>query len=272
MGQVFDLDLPRPEAWVLMALVDHAEHDGSRIFPSIDYVAWKTGYKRRQVQNIIRSLHKRGVLALVREARDHRPREYRADFATATRKPERRAESAPPRDDRGAVTTASRAVQSRDNRGAIATAPEPSVEPSLQPSERSPDALLNGPQSPGGEGDDVESGEPAGLLAAFRELCPKLPQVRQFNAHRQQAAAKALKTHHLAYWREVFTRAAGSTFLHGDNPRGWRADFDWFLSGTGTPNAEKVLEGKFDTVAGNAVPRPTAASSYRDFPMTNGVR
>src|SRR5687767_7813906 len=95
MGAVFELDLPRPEAWVLMALVDHADHDGFNIFPSVDLVAWKTGYSRRQVQNIMGSLRTRGLLVVVEEARDHRPREYRADLARGPRKPERGADSAP---------------------------------------------------------------------------------------------------------------------------------------------------------------------------------
>lgn len=141
MGQVFELDLPRPEAWVLMSLVDHAEHDGSKIFPSVDLIAWKTGYKRRQVQNIVRSLISRGLLVLVEEARDHRPREYRAELTGAPLKPERGADSAPRRTTRRAKGIASRGMQPCDTgvqrdgkRGAKAIAPEPSENPSSQPS------------------------------------------------------------------------------------------------------------------------------------------
>jgi len=124
------------------------KHDGSRIFPSIDYVAWNR-LQRRQVQNIIRS----SISAVFSRSSEKREITGLVSTRATSRRPPGNPsgvpESAPPRDDRGAVTTASRAVQSRDNRGAIATAPEPSVEPSLQPSERkSRDALLNGPQSP----------------------------------------------------------------------------------------------------------------------------
>ena len=141
MGKVFELDLPRPEAWVLMALVDHAAHDGSGIFPSVDLIAWKTGYSRRQVQNIIRSLCARGLLVLVQEARDHRPREYRAELMDAPLKAERGADSARRRATRRARASAPRGVQpcdtgvqGDDKRGAEAIAPESSREPSSQPS------------------------------------------------------------------------------------------------------------------------------------------
>lgn len=77
-GTVWDLDLPHNQAWVLMSLLDHAHHDGTKIFPSIALTAWKTGYSPRQVQRIIAELVTAGILELVRGAGQHRPNEYRA--------------------------------------------------------------------------------------------------------------------------------------------------------------------------------------------------
>lgn len=51
-GIIWDADLPRNQKYVLLAYADHADHAGEGVFPSIDLVAWKTGYKRRQVINM----------------------------------------------------------------------------------------------------------------------------------------------------------------------------------------------------------------------------
>ena len=62
MGLVWDARLPRPEKFVLMAYADHAEHDGSNVYPSIGLISWKTGYDERQVQRITRSLVSLNIL------------------------------------------------------------------------------------------------------------------------------------------------------------------------------------------------------------------
>lgn len=67
MGRVWELDLDHPQAWVLMALADHADHDGRNIYPSVPLIAWKTGYSARQVQRILGSLVEIGVLLVEAE-------------------------------------------------------------------------------------------------------------------------------------------------------------------------------------------------------------
>lgn len=62
MGHVWDLDMPANKKFVLLAYVDHADHDGTGIFPSEDRVAYKTGYSRRQVQRITDELEAEGYL------------------------------------------------------------------------------------------------------------------------------------------------------------------------------------------------------------------
>lgn len=61
-GRVWGLNLPHSEVWVLMALADHADHDGGSIHPGIGLVAWKTGYSDRQVRRIMKSLVAKGIL------------------------------------------------------------------------------------------------------------------------------------------------------------------------------------------------------------------
>lgn len=62
-GAVWDAELDRPDKLVLQALADHADHDGTKVFPSIGLIAWKTGYNERQVRRLIRSFEERGILA-----------------------------------------------------------------------------------------------------------------------------------------------------------------------------------------------------------------
>ena len=65
MGLVWDLDnsvIDREEKYVLLAYVDHADHNGNNIFPSIDLICQKTGYKERAAQMITRSLVAKGFL------------------------------------------------------------------------------------------------------------------------------------------------------------------------------------------------------------------
>lgn len=62
MAAVFDADLPRAEKFVLLAMADHADHEGHNIFPSVSLIAWKTGYQQRQVQRAIKSLLEKNIL------------------------------------------------------------------------------------------------------------------------------------------------------------------------------------------------------------------
>jgi hypothetical protein len=52
MGLVWDADLARDEKFILLAYADHAEHDGSNVYPAIALVAWKTNYSDRQITRI----------------------------------------------------------------------------------------------------------------------------------------------------------------------------------------------------------------------------
>lgn len=68
---------------MLLALADHADDDGSQVFPSIAYVAWKTGYSERQVTRLIGDLQRLSILKLVKKAHRGRPNEYRIDLSSA---------------------------------------------------------------------------------------------------------------------------------------------------------------------------------------------
>lgn len=88
MGAVFDLQLDAPEMLILLALADHADHDGRNIRPRLGYVAWKTGYSERQVRRIVRKLEGLQILRCQGHATGgrHRSTLYRMDISHAPRK------------------------------------------------------------------------------------------------------------------------------------------------------------------------------------------
>lgn len=62
MARVWDLALDQGSAWVLMALADCADDEGDHCFPSVPWLAWKTGYSERQVRRILRRLEEAGLI------------------------------------------------------------------------------------------------------------------------------------------------------------------------------------------------------------------
>lgn len=119
MGQVWDLDLPQNEKFVLLAYADHADHNGDNIFPAVATVAKKTGYSERSIQRTTRSLEEKGYLV----ANGKGPK------GTNKWKYGRG-------DKLAGVTNEAEGVTSETERGDIALAPEPSLttkEPSMAP-------------------------------------------------------------------------------------------------------------------------------------------
>jgi hypothetical protein len=151
MGQVWELDLPHGEQLVMLALADHGEDDGSQIFPSVDRLAWKTGYKTRQVQNILRALESRGLIEKVAYplgGRGHAT-EYKMNIEKGAKKT--------PFIKKGAIITDTERVQNPAQRvqsvtqkgaksstkGAIAIAPQPSYNHQEKHQEPSGDSAAN---------------------------------------------------------------------------------------------------------------------------------
>ncbi|MEM8502216.1 MAG: helix-turn-helix domain-containing protein [Cyanobacteria bacterium P01_D01_bin.1] len=85
--QVWEHQFSHPHQAVMLALADHAHEDGTGIRPSINRIAWKTGYSERSVQNIMAQLRQIGVLAIAVPATHNTPNEYKFDWSAATPKP-----------------------------------------------------------------------------------------------------------------------------------------------------------------------------------------
>lgn len=75
MAQVWELDLPQNEKFVLLAFADFADDDG-RCYPSIRRIAWKTGYDARQIKRLLSNLRSKGLLRVHRNALPNFPVVY----------------------------------------------------------------------------------------------------------------------------------------------------------------------------------------------------
>ena len=85
-GLVWELDLTHSQQSVLLAMADHAHHDGSKVFPSVALISWKTGYSDRQVRRVTSELRGLKILVLVKESNRYRPREYKIDISAGKKK------------------------------------------------------------------------------------------------------------------------------------------------------------------------------------------
>lgn len=87
MGMVWDLDLTPNAIYVLLALADHADHEGKNIFPRLGFIAHKTGYSIASIKRIVAALRKEKILVKDGETPGGVVK-YSLDFENVPRKPE----------------------------------------------------------------------------------------------------------------------------------------------------------------------------------------
>jgi len=56
MTLVYQSGLGKSQKSVALAYADHADDEGRNIYPSVEYMAWKTGYSERQIQRVTKEL------------------------------------------------------------------------------------------------------------------------------------------------------------------------------------------------------------------------
>ena len=83
----------------------------------------------------------------------------------------------------------------------------------------------------------------ARVVDYYHQRCPSLPRVKTITPGRVSAVMARIREHGKERVAEMIDHAGMSSFLAGDNNRGWTADFDWIFRPT---NFVKVYEGKFD--------------------------
>ena len=82
------------------------------------------------------------------------------------------------------------------------------------------------------------------VIDLYLSICVNLPKIRVITDTRKKAIKRLLNNHSLNQIKEMFEIANSSTFLAGDNDRGWKADFNWLIE---EDNFVKVLEGKYNS-------------------------
>lgn len=163
MGQVWELDLPHNKVLLLLAMADHADHEGKHVHPSVELLAWKTGYEERQVRRILRTLEKDGLLVVEKAGGGrNKTTEYRIDIAKGVKKsPFRKEDIITPNSQIGGhfdrvnghnedILTGNQAETGTfaTQNGDIAMSPESSLEPSVENQEKDPtDLSSSGPGS-----------------------------------------------------------------------------------------------------------------------------
>jgi hypothetical protein len=140
MGLVWEMDLPHNEQLVLLAMADHADHDGQNVYPSTGLLAWKCGYTEVTVSAIRKKLVERGILKVI-SSEPGRVKHYAIDVSAAPMKMPRTPPKKfdPPRN----LTPQIAALPHPPNSclggtPQIAALPEPSYKSSKEPSEITP--------------------------------------------------------------------------------------------------------------------------------------
>ena len=92
MSEVWRRDVRGADQCLLLAIADHANDAGTRIYPSIARLAWKTGMGVSSVKRRIAYFRDLGVLVVVRRGGGRgQTTEYRLDLSRLGEKPAFRA-------------------------------------------------------------------------------------------------------------------------------------------------------------------------------------
>lgn len=130
MGMVFDLDLRPDEQTIMLCLADHADDDGRNVYPSVAYLAWKSGRSERTVQRILRNLETIELIERISAGTGGRGRatEYAIHIEKGVRK------TPFSQTVKGDSVTPFRSKRVTDGalKGDRALSPQPSVEPSVK--------------------------------------------------------------------------------------------------------------------------------------------
>lgn len=145
MAVAWELDIPREQKYVLLAYADHADHDGSNVRPSLDRIAWKTGYSKDQVRRISRKLVQNELMELVKAGGGRgNPPEYKLTLEKGSAMPSFEEWKEKEKGLHGATDSEAERVASEpvkggisEEKGGIAAPPEPSIRnhQSLEPSD-----------------------------------------------------------------------------------------------------------------------------------------
>lgn len=97
---------------------------------------------------------------------------------------------------------------------------------------------------------DKEIPSPEKILELFNTICKSLPPAKYLTSSRRESIESATSKYTADQIEECFRLAEGSLFLTGENPKKWKATFDWLIQ---EDNMVKVLEGNFSVSAEGSI-------------------
>lgn len=133
MGKAWELDLETSELLILLAMADHADHEGNNVRPSTRLIAWKTGFSERHVRRVIDKLVSEKIL-MVTNAPKGKTITYRIVTENGKQKEPLGTDKVSPLTSKTHTpdTVSPPPLTSETLTPDIAMSPEPSVEPSIK--------------------------------------------------------------------------------------------------------------------------------------------
>jgi hypothetical protein len=84
------------------------------------------------------------------------------------------------------------------------------------------------------------------IRESYNSILPELPKAEKITGTRAKVLRERIREDQdrkePGWWEKFFSRVRGFPWPMGNNPKGWRADFDWLIGERGT---QKILEGSF---------------------------
>ena len=133
------------------------------------------------------------------------------------------------------------------------------------PSETQPSTLPPSPPKGGSSPTPTEPDEVEAMAEIYNAAAAEAGWTkgqRMTAQRRSQARRRLVECGGVEGWRAAMARARGSPFLTGDNDRGWRPDFDFFLQ---AKSFTKLMEGAYDRREG------TPGAAGRSARRTSGA-
>lgn len=92
---------------------------------------------------------------------------------------------------------------------------------------------------------DTPGVEPSHVIDEWNKIAVAkgLPQVKAITGSRLRQLNARIREHSLSDWMDAFDAIERNPWMHGDNDRGWRADFDFMLQPS---SFQKLIEGSYD--------------------------
>lgn len=80
MAMVWKAKVSRPQKFVLLCLADFGNDEGDSIYPSVNYIAWKTGYSETQTRDVLQDLAAAGIITTSIQASQYGTNQYKINL------------------------------------------------------------------------------------------------------------------------------------------------------------------------------------------------